>query len=574
MGGLESEGLAADGDDIISVFILQDRIVRAIQQSVQIHDELRDLIAVRIHGGIGIPAIVSIFVAINIPAINGVAAVHQCPVVVLADPAQDQHIPVLVLGGTGRQIQVSPGRTGMVVEQVTGQPDRNAVVGVDAAAQLSGRVAGDDDGAADVKHFLLNGVGHAARNRAVGHGVADIDAATIFAAVFLDGIAADGGIRGGLALFRAGKINAAAALCSAGVARDHAVLDGEGSVFDGPAVLAAHADAAAGTIGCGVIRDPAVVDGKIAAVRADTAAAIAGGVVPVAGNGAVHDLDGAAGAIGFLSAQVNGDGAGDGLFVQVQPDPVKDGQAAGVVFLQDDLLTGFGILHDRFKIAHHGAVFVGSLGVQGDLPGLAGQHHADAAGLYGGRGNAGLHGRLCGVRAGNGDLWGLRRFSVFGSIGILRCFLSGIGGIFGIFCRFRRLSGRVCGCFCSGHVHHHRVRPGQGRQDRRIPGGGGFRLLSGRFLGALGRRFFHRVRGSFGGGFFRSNRFRGRLVLGGSVGSGRGLHIGGGFGGFCPCGKRAGGHTGGEGQRHGGQFELFVCHTIHLLADQMHTIKA
>ena len=293
MGGLEGEGLAADGDDIISVFILQDRIVRAIQQSVQIHDELRDLIAVRIHGGIGIPTIVSIFVAINIPAINGVAAVHQCPVVVLADPAQDQHIPVLVLGGTGRQIQVSPGRTGMVVEQVTGQPDRNAVVGVDAAAQLSGRVAGDDDGAADVKHFLLNGVGHAARNRAVGHGVADIDAA---------------------------------------------------------AVLAAHADAAAGTIGCGVIRDPAVVDGKIAAVRADTAAAIAGGVVPVAGNGevlqqnlgalgagdlhaalraagngAVHDLDGAAGAIGFLSAQVNGDGAGDGLFVQVQPDPVKDG---------------------------------------------------------------------------------------------------------------------------------------------------------------------------------------------------------------------------------------------------------
>ena len=517
MGGLEGEGLAADGDDIISVFILQDRIVRAIQQSVQIHDELRDLIAVRIHGGIGIPTIVSIFVAINIPAINGVAAVHQCPVVVLADPAQDQHIPVLVLGGTGRQIQVSPGRTGMVVEQVTGQPDRNAVVGVDAAAQLSGRVAGDDDGAADVKHFLLNGVGHAARNRAVGHGVADIDAA---------------------------------------------------------AVLAAHADAAAGTIGCGVIRDPAVVDGKIAAVRADTAAAIAGGVVPVAGNGAVHDLDGAAGAIGFLSAQVNGDGAGDGLFVQVQPDPVKGGQAAGVVFLQDDLLTGFGILHDRFKIAHHGAVFVGSLGVQGDLPGLAGQHHADAAGLYGGRGNAGLHGRLCGVRAGNGDLWGLRRFSVFGSIGILRCFLSGIGGIFGIFCRFRRLSGRVCGCFCSGHVHHHRARPGQGRQDRRIPGGGGFRLLSGRFLGALGRRFFHRVRGSFGGGFFRSNRFRGRLVLGGSVGSGRGLHIGGGFGGFCPCGKRAGGHTGGEGQRHGGQFELFVCHTIHLLADQMHTIKA
>ena len=284
--------------------------------------------------------------------------------------------------------------------------------------------------------------------------------------------------------------------------------------------------------------------------------------------------DGAAGAIGFLSAQVNGNGAGDGLFVRVQPDPVKDGQAAGVVFLQDDLLTGFGILHDRFKIAHHGAVFVGSLGVQGDLPGLAGQHHADAAGLYGGRGNAGLHGRLCGVRAGNGDLWGLRRFSVFGSIGILRCFLSGIGGIFGIFCRFRRLSGRVCGCFCSGHVHHHRARSGQGRQDRRIPGGGGFRLLSGRFLGALGRRFFHRVRGSFGGGFFRSNRFRGRLVLGGSVGSGRGLHIGGGFGGFCPCGKRAGGHTGGEGQRHGGQFELFVCHTIHLLADQMHTIKA
>lgn len=56
----------------------------------------------------------------------------------------------------------------MVVEQVTGQPDRNAVVGVDAAA--------------------------------------------IFAAVFLDGIAADGGIRGGLALFRAGKINAAAVL--------------------------------------------------------------------------------------------------------------------------------------------------------------------------------------------------------------------------------------------------------------------------------------------------------------------------------------------------------------------------
>ena len=338
---------------------------------------------------------------------------------------------------------------------------------------------------------------------------------------------------------------------------------------------------------------------QAAGTRADAAAAIAGGVVPVAGNGevlqqnlgalgtgdlhaalraagngAVHDLDGAAGAIGFLSAQVNGNGAGDGLFVQVQPDPVKDGQAAGVVFLQDDLLTGFGILHDRFKIAHHGAVFVGSLGVQGDLPGLAGQHHADAAGLYGGRGNAGLHGRLCGVRAGNGDLWGLRRFSVFGSIGILRCFLSGIGGIFGIFCRFRRLSGRVCGCFCSGHVHHHRARSGQGRQDRRIPGGGGFRLLSGRFLGALGRRFFHRVRGSFGGGFFRSNRFRGRLVLGGSVGSGRGLHIGGGFGGFCPCGKRAGGHTGGEGQRHGGQFELFVCHTIHLLADQMHTIKA
>lgn len=108
VGGLEGEGLAADGDDIISVFILQDRIVRAIQQSVQIHDELRDLIAVRIHGGIGIPAIVSIFVAINIPAINGVAAVHQCPVVVLADPAQDQHIPVLVLGGTGRRYRSAP----------------------------------------------------------------------------------------------------------------------------------------------------------------------------------------------------------------------------------------------------------------------------------------------------------------------------------------------------------------------------------------------------------------------------------------------------------------------------------
>ena len=338
MGGLESEGLAADGDDIISVFILQDRIVRAIQQSVRIHDELRDLIAVRIHGGIGIPAIVSIFVAINIPAINGVAAVHQCPVVVLADPAQDQHIPVFVLGGTGRQIQVSPGRTGMVVEQVTGQPDRNAVVGVDAAAQLSGRVAGDDDGAADVKHFLLNGVGHAARNRAVGHGVADIDAAAVLcSAVALDGPAEDGNA---LVVF---AVNTAAAVGV--VPGNGAALHDEAGAVAGQVDTAAAIGAKGGA--CRIAGDGAAFhdDGagiagififidQAAGTRADAAAAIAGGVVPVAGNGevlqqnlgalgtgdlhaalraagngAVHDLDGAAGAIGFLSAQVNGNGA-------------------------------------------------------------------------------------------------------------------------------------------------------------------------------------------------------------------------------------------------------------------------
>ena len=246
----------------------------------------------------------------------------------------------------------------------------------------------------------------------------------------------------------------------------------------------------------------------------------------------------AGGSVALLLGQVHVHVAFDLVLVQVQLDPLGNGNVAGMVLLQDDLVASLGILQsivqgavvffansgcvptDFFlRAVHGGDVCIRVLGSNISVRVL---HRDVCIRLGSGRGD---------LRRGRGDLRGglLFHYSVLSGGDLHRGLLLFLGSFL------------LPGSFlCGGQFHCD---------------GGCFRsgrLRSGLCSGLSFRLFLYR---QFG--------FRSFLRVGlGMINGSRSLCAGCVFRGLCIGGQRGDCHTGGQGQSHGGFFEFLVRHKI------------
>ena len=206
------------------------------------------------------------------------------------------------------------------------------------------------------------------------------------------------------------------------------------------------------------------------------------------------------------------------MLVQVQLDPLSNGNVAGMVLLQDDLVASIGIFQSFVQGAITGVPDLGLVLIADSV--LHAVHGGDACIRV-------LDQGVCvRLRRGRGDL---RRGLLLHHSILLRSLCLFLGG-------FLLLGSFLCGgqfhcdggCFRSG------------------------RLRSGLCSGLSFRLFLCR---QFG--------FRGFLRVGlGMINSSRSLCAGCVFRGLSVGGQRGGCNTGGQGQSHGGFFEFLVRHKI------------
>ena len=219
MGGLQGKSFAADGDDVAATFALFDHVVCAIQQGIQIGDEL--LLAVRIPAGI---------LAVKVPAINGMTAVVQNPVI--ADRTQDERAAGFFL-----QVQVITGASGVVVVHGTGaQIDGRSLSAVDAAAVVLGLILGNE--------------------RVFAHHECCAGSPQVSSCAGIGGVALDGHAVQGNGLFGRSMVDAAANL---------GVIVGDGAAAHEQLGTAGNMHAAA--IGCSFVVFNGVVEGSHDLIR-------------------------------------------------------------------------------------------------------------------------------------------------------------------------------------------------------------------------------------------------------------------------------------------------------------------
>ena len=344
--------------------------------------------------------------------------------------------------------------------------------------------------------------------------------------------------------------------------------DGAAVHSDGAATLCIDAAAIAGSFvsGNGAVREGDVallVDGNAAAISAliagdghifqfDVCTDDLHAAVGAAGDGTIDDLylllNGslavlAGGSVVLFAGQVHVHVAFDLLAIQVQLDPLGNFDIALVVLLQDDLITGLGIIQSIVQ----GAVAVAVNG--GCVPTdffLHAVHGGDAcirvlAQVVCVRLRKGFLFRNGNLRRGRGDL--RRGLLLHHSV------LSGGDLRRGLLFHYSVLSGGdlhrglllFLGSFlCGGQFHCNGgcFRSGRLRSD--LCSGLSFRLFLCRQFG-----------------------FRGFLRVGlGMINGSRSLCAGCVFRGLSIGGQRGGCHTGGQGQSHGGFFEFLVRHKI------------